>query len=107
MPSVQYTIPGNLYITSDVALFAPSEYEEVVVERGCLVFHEVVTAMGQEAFLDALSIYLEKGRDGRVLGEYDLVDALDEATGQSWEAFLTDWLFNIGEYANQTIDWLE
>ncbi len=107
VPSVQYTIPGNLYITSDVALFSPSEYEEVVIKRGCLVFHEVVTAMGQEAFLDALSIYLEKGRDGRVLGEYDLVDALDEATGQSWEAFLTDWLFNIGEYANQTIDWLE
>ena len=36
-----------------------------------------------------------------------LVAALDAATGESWEAFLTDWAFNVGDYTSQTIDWFE
>ena len=37
----------------------------------------------------------------------DLVNALDAASGRSWEAFLTDWVFNVGEYVNQSMEWYE
>ena len=37
----------------------------------------------------------------------DLVRCLDETSGGSWEKFLTDWVFNIGDYVDQTIDWLD
>ena len=33
--------------------------------------------------------------------------ALDAASGGDWEDFLTDWVFNVGDYVNQTIDWLD
>ena len=37
----------------------------------------------------------------------DLVAAMDAATGGSWEAFLTDWVFNGGDYTDQYIDWFD
>ena len=37
----------------------------------------------------------------------DLVDTLDEASSGSWEKFLTDWVYNVGDYVNQEIDWLD
>ena len=57
--------------------------------------------------LEGLKRFYEKGLMTDVLGEYDLVDALDSASGGSWEAFLTDWLFNIDEYQRQNIEWME
>ena len=38
------------------------------------------------------------GLEMDVVGEYDLVSALDDASGGDWEAFLTDWLFNVADY---------
>ena len=32
---------------------------------------------------------------------------MDAATGGSWRDFLTDWAFNVGDYVNQPIDWLQ
>jgi hypothetical protein len=32
---------------------------------------------------------------------------MDRASGESWEAFLTDWLFNVGDYVQQDMDWYE
>ena len=107
VPSLQLTIPGGLNVTSDASLFTAREYDIVVRDRGAAVFHELCTAMGRENLIDGLRLFYEKGLDGSVLTELDLVDALDEASGSSWEAFLTDWVFNIGEYVNQSIDWLD
>ena len=42
-----------------------------------------------------------------MLGEYDLIAAFDEATGGDWEAFFTDWLFNVGDYVEQQLDHYE
>ena len=39
--------------------------------------------------------------------EMELVDAMNAASGGDWEAFLTDWVFNVGDYVDQTIDWFE
>ena len=105
--SLQLTIPGGLNVTSDASLFTQDEYQIVVRNRGAAVFHELRTAMGREGLIDGLRIFYEKGLDGSVLTEMDLVGALDEASGGSWEAFLTDWVFNIGDYVNQNIDWLD
>ena len=76
-------------------------------DRGAAVFHELRTAMGREDLIAGLRRFYEMGSDGAVLTEMDLVDALDAASGGHWEKFLTDWVFNIGDYVNQTIDWLD
>ncbi len=105
--ALQMTIPGGLTVTSDASLFTAKEYEIVVKDRGAAVFHELRTAMGREDLIAGLRRFYEMGSDGAVLTEMDLVDALDAASGGHWEKFLTDWVFNIGNYVKQTIDWLD
>jgi len=107
VPSLQLTIPGGLVVTSDAALFDAYEYEIVVLNRGAAVFHELRTAMGLENILAGFRLFHQLGLEKDVLTEMDLVAAMDEASGASWEKFLTDWVFNIGDYVNQTIDWLD
>ena len=94
-------------MTSDASLFTAYEYEIVVINRGAAVFHELRTAMGREELLEGLRGFYKNGLEVDVLTEMDLVNALDEASGKSWEAFLTDWVFNIGDYVNQDIYWLD
>lgn len=105
--ALQLTIPGGLTVTSDAALFEGDEYELVVKIRGAVVLHELREAMGLEAMLDGLRAFYNNGAEVNVLTEMDLVDALDAVSGKSWEDFLTDWVFNVDEYVNQTIDWFE
>ena len=107
MPALQLTLPGGLEVTSAAHLFDSYEYKIVVLDRGAAVFHELRTAMGRENLIAGLRAFYELGRTETWLGEYDLVVALDSATGGSWEAFLTDWLFNIDDYVEQEIEWLD
>lgn len=105
--ALQQTVPGGLRVTSDASLFDGRNYDLVVLRRGAVVFHELREAMGLEDLLAGLRNLYEMGRKKETLTEMDLVDALDAANGGSWEAFLTDWVFNVGDYANQVIDWFE
>lgn len=105
--ALQLTIPGGLVVTSDASLFTAYEYDIVIRNRGAVVFHELCTAMGREELLQGLRLFYEKGLACDVLTEMDLVDALDTASGASWEKFLTDWVFNVGDYVEQEIDWLD
>ena len=107
VPALQLTIPGGLNVTSDAGLFTAYEYDIVVRSRGAAVFHELRTAMGREELIQALGLFYRKGLQADVLTEMDLAGALEEASGRSWQKFLTDWLFNIGDYVNQDIDWLD
>ena len=104
--ALQFTIPGRLSVTSDAALFNASNYDMVVLRRGAVVLHELRQAMGLEDLLDGLRRFYDLGKTGRTLTEMDLVDCLDAASGRSWEDFLTDWVFNVGDYVNQPIDFL-
>lgn len=104
---LQLTIPGGLTVTSDAALFDSREYDIVVKTRGAVVLHELREAMGLNDLLRGLKAFYELGRDGRTLTEADFVDCMDAATGRSWRDFLTDWVFNVGDYVNQSIDWLQ
>ncbi len=109
VPEAQYTLPGGLEVTTAATIFTASEYESVVFGRGALVMHELCTAMGEEPFLAALRLFYERGLEVDVMGEYDFVDALDDASGGDWEEFLTDWLFNVADYyvESYTLDWVE
>ena len=107
VPALQLTIPGGLVVTSDASLFTASEYGIVVRDRGAAVFHELRTAMGREELIDGLRAFYQLGLQTDVLTEMDLVRCLDETSGRSWERFLTDWVFNVGDYVDQTIDWLD
>lgn len=104
---LQLTVPGGLTVTSDAQLFDGNSYAIVVCTRGAVVFHELRLAMGEDAMLAGLRAFYEMGTPRRTLTEMDLVAALNETSGTDWEAFLTDWVFNVGEYVNQRIDWFE
>ena len=106
VPALQLTIPGGLTVVSDASLFDAYDFGIVVRDRGAAVFHELRTAMGRDALIEGLGNFYRMGQEQDVLTEMMLVEALD-ATGGSWEAFLTDWVYNIGDYVNQDIDWLD
>lgn len=103
---LQLTVPGGLRVTSDASLFSAKTYATVVKTRGAVVFHELREAMGLEGLLNGLAEFRRMGADGHTLTEKELARAMDAATGGSWEDFLTDWVFNVGDYVEQTIDWL-
>ena len=105
--ALQLTIPGALSVTSDARLFNGYSYDVVVLRRGAVVLHELRTAMGLDALLAGLGGFRRMGASGATLTEMDFVAAMDAASGRSWEAFLTDWVFNVDEYVNQSIDWYE
>lgn len=105
--ALQQTVPGGLHITSDAALFDADTYELVVRQRGAVVMHELRLAMGLEDLVAGLRTFRDMGKDGHTLTEREFVSALDAASGESWEAFLTDWLFNVGDYVQQDMTWYE
>ncbi len=105
--ALQQTVPGGLNVTSDAALFDGYSYDIVVLKRGAVVLHELRLAMGLEGLLDGLAAFWRMGLDGRTLTEMDFVAALDAATGSDWEDFLTDWVFNVDKYTEQTMFWYE
>lgn len=107
LESLRITIPGGLNITTSADLFTASEYALVVRGRGTVVMHELRLSMGREAWIAGIRQFYEMGLDNRLLGEMDFVQALDEATGGDWETFLTDWLFNVGDYIDQQIEFYE
>ena len=105
--ALQQTVPGGLRVTSDAALFDGNSYDIVVLKRGAVVLHELRLAMGLEGLLSGLEAFYGMGRAGGTLTEMDFVRALDTATGGSWEDFLTDWVFNVDKYTEQTMFWYE
>ena len=107
LDALQVTVPGDLTVNTDGLLFTQAEFDIVVRDRGAAVMHELRDRVGREAFLSSLARYYADNREKRLAVETDLATAIDEATGGDWEAFLTDTLFNIGDYADNYMDWYE
>lgn len=105
--SLQITVPGDLTVTTDALLFTQSEFDIVVRDRGAAVMHEMRDRIGRDAFLASLARYYADNRGKALVVETDLVRAIDDATGGKWEDFLTDTLFNIGDYSDNYMDWYE
>ncbi|MEE1199606.1 MAG: hypothetical protein U0L09_03035 [Christensenellales bacterium] len=107
LSSLNITIPGGLHVTSDASLFTASDYDIVARNRGTVVMHELRVAMGRTPLLDALrNLYSGFAFKG-VMGEYDLVHALDSVSDARWEDFLTEWLFHVDDYIDQQPDHYE
>lgn len=107
LDALKITLPGGLYITADASLFTADEYALIVRDRGCVVMHELRVAMGRDALIDSLARFYQMGLETDLLGEMDLVTALDETTGGDWEDFLTEWLFNVDDYIQQELEYYE
>ena len=107
LDALRITVPGGLYVTAAADLFGAESYRLIVRDRGAVVLHEMRAAMGREALIASLQAFYEMGLQQDVLGEYDLVDAMNAATGGDWEAFLTDWLFNVDDYVDQQLEYYE
>ena len=103
---LQWTIPGGLRVNSDAATMDGREYTALIRHRGAMVFHELKNAMGAEGLLKGLSEFYRMGQGGQTLTEMDFVHALNAATHSDWEPFLTDWVYNVQDYVEQQIDWL-
>ena len=69
--------------------------------------HELRLAMGREEWIAAMREFYKMGLQRELLGEMDLVTALNAVTGGDWEGFLTDWLFNVTDYVDQQLDHYE
>jgi hypothetical protein len=107
LDALQITVPGDLTVTTDGLLFTQSEFDIVVRDRGAAVMHELRHRIGRDAFLAALARYYADCRDKTLVVERDLVRAINDSTGADWEPLLTDLLFNIGDYADNYMDWYE
>lgn len=105
--SLKVTLPGNLYITADGSAFSQTQFDAVVHDRGAAALHEFRVTVGREAFLDSLARYFREHGGGATVTEMDFLSAFNETTGKDWEAFLTELLFGMDEYALQEIDWYE
>ena len=102
--SLKLTIPGGVTVDSEATRFnSLMEYDVVVYDRGAAVLHELRLAMGREAFLKALMLYVEEMRYANA-SIADFAGALERASGKNWDNFLMDQLFNIDDYANQLMD---
>lgn len=107
LDALNITVPGGLYISSPADAFSADDYDLVVRGRGTAVMHETRLAMGRDGLIAGLRTFCEMGQSGEILTEMNLVEAFDAATDGDWEAFITDWLFNIDDYVGQGIDFYE
>lgn len=107
LPSLQITVPGDLYIVTDGALMNQSKYDVVIRDRGAAVMHELRSAMGLDAFISALSEHYRMNREKTIVTEMEFLAAVNAATGHDWENFLTELVFNMDEYSRQITEWAE
>lgn len=106
-PALQITVPGGYAVSAFAPLFSTQrEYEIVVRERGAAVLNELRKAMGMDAFLSALSLYVENNRLA-LADAQDFALALAQATGRDWDDALLAWLYTIDDYTLQTLDYYE
>ena len=62
--------------------------------------------MGGEAFWAALKRYFQDNAGG-IVSIADFAAALNEGAEHTWDDFLMNQLYNIGDYVNQRIEWYE
>lgn len=107
LDSLRVTVPGNLTVDSAAERFnSQSEYDMIILGRGAAVFHELKGAMGDEAFWAALKRYFQDNAGG-IVSIADFAAALNEGAEHTWDDFLMNQLYNIGDYVNQRIEWYE
>ncbi len=104
LSSLTITLPSSLMPHVRTMYFATvSEYETVVVERGCAVMHELRLAMGRDKLIESISVYYEACTGLNPTAE-DLISAMNRAAGGEWRSAVYSWLNSIGDYAGEFLD---
>ncbi|NLJ40061.1 MAG: M1 family metallopeptidase [Clostridiales bacterium] len=85
--NIDETIHRPLYSFEDWA-----EYDAMVYGKGAKMFHQLRQEMGDEAFFQVLKEYFE-GNKYKNAKPRDLFEVCQEVTGQSWENFFQEWLY--------------
>lgn len=107
LDALRVTVPGNLTVDSAAERFnSQSEYDMIIRGRGAAVFHELRGAMGDEDFWAALRRYVQDNAGG-IASIGDFAAALNENAQHTWDDFLMNQLYHIGDYVNQRIEWYE
>ncbi|NLI60312.1 MAG: M1 family metallopeptidase [Clostridiales bacterium] len=68
------------------------EYDSLVYGKAAIMFHEIRREMGDEDFFKVLRTYFENNKFQNAKPQ-DLYRACQEVTGQSWEEFFNQWLY--------------
>lgn len=107
LPALKMTVPGFLRVDSEVMQFqSSSDFDAELRLRGAAAMYEVSLASGEDAFLDALKLYIAQNR-GKIASIADFANALNEATGRDLTLTLMEMLQNLSEYINPNTEWYE
>ena len=101
-PALNVTIPGGVRADGSAAYFnSRAEYETVLRGRGAAALYELMLAMGEQDFFDALGLFYAEDLFGT--GDIEgFVSACNAVSGGEWSRFLTEMLASIGTDTNQT-----
>lgn len=107
LPALQMTIPGGVKVDSETQQFASvNEYEIVTRNRGTASLYEISLSVGEEPMYEVLKRYIDENR-GKIGSLPGFAKALNEVSGRKLDNLLMEMLQNIGDYANQQMDWYE
>jgi len=107
LPSLQITIPGGVTVDSPAERFTSrTEYEIVVIDRGCVILHDMRQSMGHEYFFEGLREYLRRTWM-RPAYAADFLAAMNQVSGRRWDEYLYGQMHNMNDFVGQDIEWYE
>lgn len=72
------------------------QFDYRVYPKGAWVLHMLRSQLGPDLFQKCINTYIERHRNGNVV-THDLIAAVEELSGQSWDEFFDQWVFHGGE----------
>ena len=107
LPSLQITIPGGLTVDSPSERFTSRmEYELVVIDRACVILHDIRQSMGHERFWDALREYVRRMAMKNASAS-DFLAVINEISSRRWDEYLYGQMHNMNDFVEQNIEWYE
>ena len=107
LPSLQITIPGGVTVDSESSRFSSRmEYELTVIDRACVILHDMRQGMGHERFWDALRTYLRRTAMKHASAS-DFLSVMNEISGRRWDEYLYGQMHNMNDFVGQGIEWYE
>lgn len=107
LAALQTTIPGGMTVDSEAERFnSRMEYEIVVTDRGTAVLHEMRQAMGEDAFMEALSTYVSRMWMKNAAAS-DFLSAMNDVSSRRWDEYLYGQMHTIDDYVDMKIEWYE
>ena len=90
--STRITRPYGVTVGAGTAHFGgDAEMTQVLRDQGAAMLLGIEEAVGEETFLNALRLYVDENA-GSIAAAADLADALQAASGSSWDGYLEDGL---------------